>query len=617
MQPMKGNPAVGAEGCSVPGAERARGVLVWGMMAFPGLLGLMALLFFRYQVLNAKELQAKCSDQMVRWANVEPERGTLTATGGENLCYNRPVYRFVLDLKAVRYPRESLAATVDRVTERLALFRSIFPPGAVSFSLSERQIAERIRQEGALDFVLGDDWDVPPALVARFAPFRDQFPEIRLEPAYRRVCAASSALANTLGRVASDGPTRRPEGDLDYLRPETRGVSGLEQVLDRYLRGQSGYEEIEVDALGYHRVSAVATEPALAGRSLRLTFDVPVQEAAERLLLGEDAGAFIVVELPGMEVRAMGGAPQAAYAPTPTEYAEMAAGTARGSVQDLARFWRTPPGSTFKMITFTAALMSGRLSPDATFTCTGHEMVNGVSRPCNKAHGCITIPEALAKSCNVATYEAAKLAGAENIVFWAHQFGFEEALPSQRTGLVLARSRLHTAKRWTNTDIWNLCLGQGETEASVTTLAMYVVALVTGELVQPAYVEEGSLPPGDRYGREARVVRRIALRPEVREVLLTGMLGCTQYGTGRSAACGGIPILAKTGTAQTGPKDEHRKNALMVALVPAQSPKYCIVCAIKDSTGGGGGTIGPRLRDLIQELVGLGRLSSMVAAGGE
>lgn len=594
MRPTKGVAAPGAGG-------RLRGVLAWGVVAFPVLLVLLAALLFRCHAPGAQDLQAK-SGPLVNWTNVAPERGALTATGGEMLCFNQPVYRFVLDLEAVRCPREPLSATAERVAKRLARFQSIFPPGAVAFSLGEREIADRIRQEGLRDFVLGDDWDVPPALVARYARFRDQFPEIRLEPTYCRVCAASDALANTLGRVASDGADR----GLGRMRPEMRGVSGLELVLDRYLRGRSEGEEGGVPTGGYHRVADVDAESTLAGRSLRLTFDLPVQAVAERFLLGEDAGAFVVIELPGMEVRAMGGA-----SPAPTESAEMVAGAAPDGMLDVARFWRTPPGNAFAMVPFAAALMSGRLSPDATFACIGSQVGNG----CSKAHGRITIPEALAQSCTVATYEAAKLAGAENIVHWAHQFGFGETSPCQPTGLPLAGSRIHAEERWTDAELWNLAIGQGETEASVVTLAMVAVALVTGELVLPSYVEEASLPPGDRYGREARVVRRIELRPEVRGVLLAGMLGCTQYGTGRAAACGGIPILAKTGTTPAGSESGPCRNALMIALVPAQHPKYCIVCAIRDGKGGGGNTIGPRLRNLIQELVGLGRLSSAAPAG--
>lgn len=615
MQATMGHTGGGTEGCPASASSAARGVLFWGMVAFPTMLGLMAILFFRYQVVDSREILDSCEGQLVRRANVSPERGTLTAAGGENLCYNQPVYRFVLDLKALRHPRETLSATVDRVGERLAAFRAIFPPGSVSFLLSERQIADRIRQQGALDFVLGDDWDVPPALVARYAPFQDQFPEIRLESAYRRVCIASPALANTLGRVTSDLPTRRPQGHLDYIRPELRGVSGLERALDCYLRGESGYEEIAVDALGYHPVSTVQTEPATGGWSVRLTFDLPVQEAAERLLLATDAGAFVVLELPGMAVRAMGGAPQASYAPSPTDYVAMNDGTAEGGMQDLARSWRTPPGSTFKMITFAAALMSDKMAPDEKVLCTGHCMVDGVSRPCGKAHGWVTPAEALAQSCNVATFEAAKRAGGDAVVFWAHQFGFGEAYRFQDGGLVLGRSRVLEARRWTDTALWNLGIGQGETEATVVNLAMYVATLVTGELVLPTYVDESSLPVGDRGGRGARVVRRVALRPEVREVLLQGMLACTQSGTGRSAACGGVQILGKTGTAETGPKEARRKNALMVALVPAGAPKYCIVCAITDSQSGGGSTVGPRMRSFVEELIGLGRLSSLALAG--
>ncbi|MBT7301594.1 MAG: hypothetical protein HN849_18880 [Victivallales bacterium] len=586
--------------------------LRWMTVGLVALLALLGVTLFVHQVIGggvaATALERR---QAVRLANVPAERAPLLASGGEVLVYSKPVYRFVLDLKTLRHPRERLEHTVARVAGRLALFGQKFDPGTLPLTLSSAQIEQRIRASGPLDFVLNEDWGVSPEAVARFARFRGEFPEIRLELWYRRECVVPGPLANTLGRVGWRSPRPVPGVRLWYARKEMRGLEGLEKALENLLCGTSGYESIVVDAMGFHRVGTLDRVEPVPAKAPRTTIDLPVQRLGERCFLSDGTGAFLVLQVGGSQVRALGSAPFAPYAPTLLEYRELKGKSVTAPFLDRARRWRSPPGSVFKMIPIIAALASGKLDPEQRLFCNGKCRVGAraKARACWKSHGSINVAEALAFSCNSFAYEAAKLAGPENVVLWARRFGIGADPQAPQYGLGAARSQVMAKSTWHLGEIYNLAIGKGETLTTMVALANYGAALATRQLVAPVYVEEDSLPDEARRSLVARAVRPLPLPAAVQEIVFRGMLACTEMrgGTGGDAACSGLRVLAKTGTAVL---TSGKQNALMLVLVPAERPKYCIVCAIQDSESGGGGTVGPRMGRFLEGLVGLGRLSS-------
>jgi penicillin-binding protein 2 len=314
----------------------------------------------------------------------------------------------------------------------------------------------------------------------------------------------------------------------------------------------------------------------------------------------------------------MGSAPFAPYAPTPEEFEELKKRADEGVFLDRARRSVQPPGSVFKPITVAAALMSGAMSATDEVYCDGLCRLGGRARPreCAGHHGQVDAAHCLAYSCNVFAYQAARRAGAETVVAWAKRFGIGNDPATRKYGLWTAPSHVMESKKWPLGEVYNLAIGKGSTGASLVSLAVYGGALVTDKVMAPLYVEEDSLPQAIQAKLPVRKVRTVGLRPEVRATILEGMLGCTEWsrGTGRSARLSGVRILAKTGTAQF--KDGH-KNATMLALVPAEAPKYSIVCTIENTELHGGSEVGPRLRKFLEGMVAQGYLSSSVVNGGE
>ena len=591
--------------------------LRWLTFGFVVFLALLGATLFAHQVLAGEDVTERLRSQAIRLANVPSERAPLLATGGEVLAYSKPVYRLVLDVAALRHPRERLDLTVARVKGLLADFEQRFDHGMLPLNLSRAAVAERIRASGPLGLVLNEEWDATPIALARYARFATEFPQIRIERTYRRECVAGGPLLNTLGRVGWRAPRPIPQTRLWYARSEMYGLGGIEGAADGLLCGRGGVESVRVDALGFHQIATKHCLAPVCARPVRTTIHLAMQRKAEECFLSDCTAAFLVIEVPNGKVRAVGGTPFAPYAPTPLEFRELASKSKEGLFVDRARSWRFPPGSLFKMIPVAAALASGRLSPDERLVCDGHCDVGprAARRKCTKAHGPVNAAEALAFSCNSFAHEAAKRAGPENVVLWAKRFGIGADPAPGRHGLGCSPSRVMEKTPWYPGEVYNLAIGKGETVTTLVALGTYGCALATGKLMAPTYVEEADLPEGNPPGSDDREIRDVGLPPEVRRVLFAGMLGCTEMpgGTGRRAACTGLRVLAKTGTAVLTPE---RKNALMLVLVPAENPKYCIVSVIQDSKLGGGAAVGPRMGRFLEGLLGLGLLSSGTTPGG-
>jgi penicillin-binding protein 2 len=437
------------------------------------------------------------------------------------------------------------------------------------------------------------------ATMARYSRFRADFPAIGIANGQKRKAADLPGLWNLLGRVGTVREYRVGGEDLNYAWPMTRGVGGMEAKLNPYLCGEPGIEALTVGALGLSRFAQGEVRPATNGRAVHLTLDCRIQNLAERYLLPSGAGAVMVVEVGSMKVRASVTGESADYSPSAEEYRGFESEPG-GALLDWPRFWRTPPGSTFKMVTITAALMSGKLTPDERFHCPGYCMVGGVRRKCSHIHGWVNAEEALAGSCNVFTYRAAQRVGGDMVHRWARTMGFGRELPTEAYAPDIARSGLMSASHWGETGLWNLCIGQGETNVTVAGLAMYICALRNRELRTLVYVEPVGLSESEQEALGPHRLGSVPIREDVWDVISSGMRRCTEEGTARSARVSGVDILAKTGTAEIGGK---HKNGLLVALVPAQEPKYCIVCAAADSEFSGGKMFGRRLHEFVGALL--------------
>jgi penicillin-binding protein 2 len=250
------------------------------------------------------------------------------------------------------------------------------------------------------------------------------------------------------------------------------GQEGLEYYYDRYLRGQAGVERVEVNSEGYPVPSGLSPSPPVAGRTLQLTLDLPLQQESEKALLeGMDharangkpaiAGSFVALNPLNGEVLAIGSTP--AFDPnkfakplTEAEFKDLQGGESTPSrLLDRAADGEYPTGSTFKPITAMAALENGVITPEEALGAGKCIRVSGENF-CNANHaeyGAVGLVDALKVSSDTYFFEVGKLANAHGEVIQreANRLGVGEPtgidLPTEFPGVVPDRKWLAEENR--------------------------------------------------------------------------------------------------------------------------------------------------------------------------
>ncbi len=362
---------------------------------------------------------------------------------------------------------------------------------------------------------------------------------------------------------------------------DNQGLEGLELVYDAYLSGQKGSYMVERDASGKEVPNAVKVykEPT-KGKTLFLTLDASFQSIAEKALAnrieetGAKSGLVIFLDVLTGEILAMASYPTFEpedYQKYPTAYRRNIA------VTDLYE-----PGSTFKIVTATAALEAGIATLERRFFDPGFMIASGWRIRCWRrgGHGSQTFTETLENSCNVAYGTLGLELGGERFTSYAYKYGFGQKtgidFPGEAKGLIYKPGPDVPLVTWVN-------MGFGQS-ISITPLQLVSFAAAVangGILYQPHLVKEiqGERkiePQGTRIMDE-----RIA--KTVREM----MYSVVENGSGRTAQIAGYRIGGKTGTAQMVVDGRYSHSAVIasfVGIAPADNPAIAGIVAIHEPT---------------------------------
>lgn len=387
--------------------------------------------------------------------------------------------------------------------------------------------------------------------------------------------AAADAAIGEVGPIPS---TRRDQLEAEGVPAEAIvGVSGLELAFDARLRGRPGG-----DLLAGGRV--LASAPARAGSSVRTTISAPLQRTAAAALGGQ-LGGVVALDPANGEVLAVAGL----------------------GIDDLQ-----PPGSTFKMITLTAALEAKVASVKSEFPYSTSTLLDGVKLENANGESCGgSLALAFAVSCNSVFAPLGVKVGAPRLVATAESYGFNH--PSGLPGAV--ESTLPPASQIQGElDVGSTAIGQGQVSASA--LQMATVAATVGE--------DGHKPTLSFQPQPHHLGPRVIASSTAHTVRHL-MIDVVREGTGTSAAIPGITVAGKTGTAELGEarcgkpestpeagesaseephsetcaKDPQNTDAWFAAFAPALSPKIAVgVLMVKD--GAGGETAAPVAKQIIE-----------------
>jgi peptidoglycan glycosyltransferase len=273
------------------------------------------------------------------------------------------------------------------------------------------------------------------------------------------------------------------------------------------------------------------------------------------------------------------------------------------------------PGSTFKVVTATAALDSGRFTPESQFTDPGYCIEYG-KRVSNyqdqggaQVFGVIDFATALENSVNSVFCNIGKRLGPDLILDYAERFGFyddppletpsEERLPS---GLY-DNGRLYRPENPQDVDPGRFAFGQERLLVTPLQMAMVAAAVANGgRLTEPHVVDRIMNPKGEVVTRPKASEYREVMRPRTAADLTDMMTRVVASGTATSAQIPGIEVAGKTGTAETGRTGAN--DTWFIAFAPANAPRVAIAVGLHNQSGTGGSTAAPIAKAVMEALLG-------------
>lgn len=418
-------------------------------------------------------------------------------------------------------------------------------------------------------------------------------------------------------------------GRVGYRPGDAVGKTGIEKEYETYLRGEEGWEQIEIDAKGKH-LASLTRRPAKPGANIILTVDVSFQKFVEDIF-SERAGSVVAVDPDTGKVIAMVSKPGFDSNIFSASISEKDWKSLNSDplhpLENRSIRGLYPPGSTFKLVTAFAALSEGIVKHETAFSCSGELELGGQVYRCwnQHGHGKVDLRRALVESCDVYFYELGLRLGADTMAHYASLFGL-----GKPTGIELSQELpgLIPSNFWKQRNYGTfikdgenvtISIGQGYTLTTPIQLAMMTAAFANGgNIMRPFLVEQIRSSDESVIFEQSPVVRmNIKHRDQDWELIRKSMLDVVEHktGTGRKCRVPGLSIRAKTGTSQVisvREKAKHdedvpyheRTHAMFVAFVDDQPRKIAVVVVIEH--GGGGGKIAaPLARKIICRYYGI------------
>lgn len=452
-------------------------------------------------------------------------------------------------------------------------------------------------------------------------------PGVFIEVVPMRRYPYGETVANLIGYV---GEISREELARDvsghYSNGDFLGKFGLEKELEGFLRGRSGAEQAEVNAVG-KEVRVLGKIEPIVGYNTVLTIDMSLQQAAWNAMDGKP-GAAVVMDPRNGAILAMVSSPS--FDPNlftqgiSAQAWRKLASDPFHPLENRAISGQYPPASTYKVILAAAALEEGLATPDTVYTCNGeYEMGNRKFRCWRKeGHGRINLHRAIVESCDVYFYNLGKLLGVDTIARYAQYFGLGEVtgidLPQEKKGRVPTKKWKSERFKapWHPGETISISIGQGYNLVTPLQLANVYAALANGgKLYRPRIVNKIF----DRDGRIYReyqpdLLSRLPVAEKTIKIINQALWGVVneQGGTAVAAKRPEKDVSGKTGTAQVvgiaraGETLKYsvsgrrlKDHAMFVGFAPVDRAEIVVAVLIEHAGAGGGAVAAPIVRKII------------------
>lgn len=418
--------------------------------------------------------------------------------------------------------------------------------------------------------------------------------------------------------------TRRyyPEGDfaasvLGFTNVDNAGMAGLELEYNTLLTGQNGRVLTAKNAWGYDMPTRYgAYVQPVRGCTLHLTIDSNIQHFLENHLLFAVQEHHVSARAIGIVMDVNTGAilaistkpdydpnqPRLIADETVRAAVDALEGEERRAALQLAQQtqWRNKavsdlyePGSVFKLITCSAALDTGVVTPQSTFVCGASYSVAGTHFHCanNKRHGLQTVAQAVQNSCNQSFIQIGQLLGKEAFCQYFEAFGLCAA-----TGIDLPaeppKSEFYTADRMGPVELASCAFGQSSKITPIQMITAVAAIVNGGRLMQPYIVGSAVDASGREVWKTEPKMRRQVISEETSAQMRQMMELVVADGSGRNAYVAGYRVGGKTGTSQKlDSEDEKARIASFIGVAPIDAPRIAVLIALDEphsfATGGG------------------------------
>lgn len=529
-------------------------------------------------------------------------RGTFYDRNGELLVTNRP--GFSVSLLPLTAPISD--DVIDRLSDLLKV-----PTDEIKTKIAGHSGFNPIRIKT----------DVTPDIVSIIEEQKSQYPGVVIEVTPIRDYILKQEGAHTFGYVSeiNDAELEKMK-DEGYKSGDIIGKFGLEKVYDKELRGENGGQQVEVDVSG-KPVQILGRKEPVPGDDLELTIDINLQQAAEKAVdeqltqIGAHAAAAVVMNPQTGEILAMVSRP--AFDPNlfahgisskdwnqlnNNPYHPMDNKTITGEY---------PPGSTFKIVTGTAALTEGVVTPDEQIFDSGHHWIIPKGNADGEALGWLNFHTALAHSDNVYFYEMGNRLGIDRLEKYARMFGLGAKtgidLPYEATGLVANRrykEKNFDDGEWYLSETFDAAIGQGFNLVTPLQAAMVMGEIAAdGKRYKPHVVNRIIAPDGSVVKDfQPELLSQLDVPEEDIKLVQDGLHDVTKYGTAASSFRGfTVDIAGKTGTAEN---SQGRDHGWFVAYGPFDNPNI-VVAVIVENGGYGSQSAVPIGRKILEAAFGL------------
>ncbi|MBX9180888.1 stage V sporulation protein D [Paeniclostridium sordellii] len=432
--------------------------------------------------------------------------------------------------------------------------------------------------------------------------------------------------------VAEDNQRYYPYGNfasyvLGHTSDDATGIAGVEMQYDKHLKGKSGRLIVSTDASGREIPHGMEKyyEP-VQGNGLVLTIDEVIQHYTEKAvqkayeLNNAKRVTAIAIDPKTGDVLSMASKPD--YDPNNSRtpiypyYEEELEGYGdKDKIKGYFSMWRNPavsdtyePGSTFKLITSSAALEEGVIKEGEKFNCTGSVMVGGRKIKCwrhYKPHGAQEFKQGVQNSCNPVFVELGSRLGVSKMYDYIEGFGFMDTtkldLPGEAKGI------LYNEKNVGPVELATISFGQSISVTPMQLISAIGAIANDGKLMQPRVVKELV----DNQGNVTESIKPKVVRQVISEDTSNKMMEIAESvvseGSGKAAYIPGYRIGGKTGTAQKvidGKYAQGKYICSFVGIAPCDDPQIVVLAIVDEPTGVsafGSTTAGPIVKEIMND----------------